>query len=169
LDAGAEWNNYASDIVSFCYLTFSEKDHADDMQTRTFPLNGKFTKESRAIYDIVLKMQKDTTAILKAGIDWDEAHLLAHKIAIDGLLSLGILKGDKDEILKARTSAAFFPHGLGHYLGMDTHDVGGNPNPKDPDTLFRYLRLRAKLPAGSVVTNEPGVSYHCRLFLYSTG
>ena len=121
-------------------------------------MNGKFTKESRAIYDIVLKMQKETTAILKAGIDWDDAHLLAHKIAIDGLLSLGILKGDKDEILKARTSAAFFPHGLGHYLGMDTHDVGGNPNPKDPDTLFRYLRLRAKLPAGSVVTNEPGVS-----------
>ncbi|KAH8176658.1 metallopeptidase family m24 domain-containing protein [Sarocladium implicatum] len=146
LDAGAEWNNYASDI------------------TRTFPLNGKFTKESRAIYDIVLKMQKDTTAILKAGIDWDEAHLLAHKIAIDGLLSLGILKGDKDEILKARTSAAFFPHGLGHYLGMDTHDVGGNPNPKDPDTLFRYLRLRAKLPAGSVVTNEPGI-YFCEFII----
>jgi len=109
-------------------------------------------------------MQKDTTAILKAGIEWDDAHLLAHKIAIDGLLSLGILKGDKDEILKARTSAAFFPHGLGHYLGMDTHDVGGNPNPKDPDTLFRYLRLRAKLPAGAVVTNEPGV---CFLYNYS--
>lgn len=128
-------------------------------------MTGKFTPESRAIYDIVLKMQKDTTAILKAGVVWDDVHLLAHKIAIDGLLSLGILKGDKDEILKARTSAAFFPHGLGHYLGMDTHDVGGNPSPKDPDTFFRYLRLRGKLPSGGVVTNEPGVSFEILLHL----
>ena len=60
--------------------------------------------------------------------------------------------------MKARTSVAFFPHGLGHYLGMDTHDVGGNPNPEDEDKLFRYLRLRGRVPAGSVVTVEPGVS-----------
>lgn len=92
-------------------------------------------------------------------------HLRAHEVAVEGLLAIGILKGDKDEIMKARTSVAFFPHGLGHYLGMDTHDVGGNPNPEDEDRLFRYLRLRGRVPAGSVVTVEPGVSSPFPCFL----
>ncbi|KAK4143173.1 peptidase M24, structural domain-containing protein [Dichotomopilus funicola] len=146
LDGGAEWQCYCADV------------------TRTFPINGKFTKESRAIYDIVLKMQLDTIAVLKEGVLWDDVHLLAHKIAIDGLLKLGILKGDKEEILASRTSVAFFPHGLGHYLGMDTHDTGGNPNYADKDTLFRYLRVRGKLPAGSVITVEPGI-YFCNFII----
>ena len=146
LDAGCEWDCYASDI------------------TRTFPINGKFTKESRAIYDIVLKMQLECIAALREDVLWDDIHLLAHKIAIDGLLELGILKGDKDEILANRTSVAFFPHGLGHYLGMDTHDTGGNPNYADQDTMFRYLRVRGKLPAGSVVTVEPGI-YFCNFII----
>ncbi len=141
LDAAAEWSCYAADI------------------TRTFPITGKFSPESRAIYDIVLKMQLEVIAMLKEGVMWDDAHLLAHKIAIDGLLELGILKGDKDEILKKRTSNAFFPHGLGHYLGMDTHDTGGNANYSDPDPMFRYLRVRGALPAGSVITVEPGVYF----------
>lgn len=131
---------------------------SDIAKTRTFPLSGKFSKESREIYEIVLKMQNDCIAVLKEGVLWDDVHLLAHKIAIDGLLSIGILKGDKDEILKARTSAAFLPHGLGHYLGMDTHDTGGNANYEDTDKLFRYLRVRGNLPSGSVITVEPGVS-----------
>ncbi|KAL0932456.1 XAA-Pro dipeptidase (metallopeptidase family M24) [Colletotrichum truncatum] len=146
LDGGAEWNCYASDI------------------TRTFPISGKFSKESREIYDIVLKMQLETTAALKEGVVWDDIHLLAHKIAIDGLHAIGILKGDKEEILKSRTSVAFFPHGLGHYLGMDTHDVGGNPNYADTDPMFRYLRVRGKLPAGSIVTVEPGI-YFCNFII----
>lgn len=134
--------------------------HANTFQTRTFPLTGKFSKESRAIYDTVFKMQKECTAVLKEGVQWEDVHILAHQIAIDGLLSIGILKGNRDEILKNRTSVAFMPHGLGHYLGMDTHDTGGNPNYKDEDKLFRYLRIRGKLPAGSVVTVEPGVSWN---------
>ncbi|KAH8674319.1 peptidase M24, structural domain-containing protein [Xylariales sp. PMI_506] len=146
LDAGAEWLNYASDI------------------TRTFPISGKFTKKSRAIYDIVLKMQLDCIAMLKEGVSWDECHLLAHRVAIEGLLSLGILKGDPEAILAARTSAAFLPHGLGHYLGMDTHDTGGHPNYSDPDPLFRYLRVRRNLPTGSVITVEPGI-YFCEYII----
>jgi Xaa-Pro dipeptidase len=140
VDAGAEWNCYASDI------------------TRTFPISGKFSKESRAIYDIVLRMQLECIDMLMEGVEWDDVHLHAHKVAIAGLLELGILKGDKDEILEKRTSVAFFPHGLGHYLGMDTHDTGGNANYADKDSMFRYLRVRGKLPAGSVITVEPGVS-----------
>ncbi|OTB08534.1 hypothetical protein M426DRAFT_52209 [Hypoxylon sp. CI-4A] len=146
LDAGAEWDCYASDI------------------TRTFPISGKFTEQSRAIYEIVLQMQNETIATLKEGVPWEDVHLLAHKIAIDGLLSLGILKGDRKEILEARTSTAFLPHGLGHYLGMDTHDTGGHPNYSDPDPIFRYLRVRTKLPAGSVITVEPGI-YFCEFII----
>ncbi|KAI1760662.1 peptidase M24, structural domain-containing protein [Hypoxylon sp. FL1150] len=146
LDAGAEWSCYSADI------------------TRTFPISGRFTEESRAIYEIVLQMQNDCIAMLKEGVDWDEVHLLAHRIAIDGLLSLGVLKGDRKEILEARTSAAFMPHGLGHYLGLDTHDTGGHANYSDPDPFFRYLRVRTKLPAGSVITVEPGI-YFCEFII----
>ncbi|KAI1261960.1 peptidase M24, structural domain-containing protein [Xylariaceae sp. FL1019] len=146
LDAGAEWRTYASDI------------------TRTFPISGHFSKKSRAIYDIVLKMQEDCIAMLKDGVLWDDVHLLSHKVLIDGLLSLGILKGDPKEILESRVSAAFLPHGLGHYLGMDTHDTGGHPNYSDEDQLFRFLRVRRNLPAGSVITVEPGI-YFCEYII----
>ncbi|CAK7199164.1 hypothetical protein SEUCBS139899_001836 [Sporothrix eucalyptigena] len=146
LDAGAEYSCYAADI------------------TRTFPIAGRFSTESRAIYDIVLRMQLECIDLLKAGVVWDDVHVHAHKVAIDGLLALGILKGDKDEILRDRTSVAFFPHGLGHYLGMDTHDTGGHANYADKDTLFRYLRVRGKLPAGSVITVEPGI-YFCEFII----
>lgn len=142
LDAGAEWETYGADI------------------TRTFPISGRFTEQSRAIYEIVLQMQNDCIAMLKEGVWWDDVHVRAHEIAIDGLLSLGILKGDRREILKARTSTAFLPHGLGHYLGLDTHDTGGHPDYADPDPLFKYLRVRRYLPAGSVITVEPGI-YFC--------
>ncbi|MCJ1367004.1 hypothetical protein MMC16_006135 [Acarospora aff. strigata] len=142
LDAGGEYECYASDI------------------TRTFPIRGRFSEESRRIYDVVLKMQEVCTEMLKEGVLWDDVHATAHKIAIEGLLDIGILKGDKDEIFKNRTSVAFFPHGLGHYLGMDTHDTGGNPDYGDKNSMFRYLRVRGRLPAGSIVTVEPGI-YFC--------
>jgi Xaa-Pro dipeptidase len=160
LDAGGEYNCYASDIVrgSLVVPNYISIHCANIFQTRTFPISGKFSSESRAIYDIVLQMQHDCTNMLKEGVVWDDVHLAAHKIAIEGLLSLGILQGEKEDILKSRTSVAFFPHGLGHYLGMDTHDTGGHPNYEDKDSMFRYLRVRGKLPAGSIITVEPGVS-----------
>jgi Xaa-Pro dipeptidase len=146
LDAGCEVDCYASDI------------------TRTFPIKGSFNDESLAIYKIVLDMQKQCIDALKAGVLWDSIHELAHKIAIKGLLDLGVLKGDAEQIFKARTSVAFFPHGLGHYLGMDTHDTGGNANYADKDSMFRYLRVRGTLPARSVITVEPGI-YFCRFII----
>ena len=103
-------------------------------------------------------MQLECIDMLREGVVWDDVHLAAHKIAIDGLLALGILKGEREDILRRKTSVAFFPHGLGHYLGMDTHDTGGHPNYEDKDAIFRYLRVRGKLPAGSIITVEPGVS-----------
>lgn len=102
-------------------------------------------------------MQSECIAQLKDGVQWEDVHALAHRIAIKGLVKLGVLRGSEDELFDKRVSVAFFPHGLGHYLGMDTHDTGGNPNYDDKDPMFRYLRVRGNLPAGSVITVEPGV------------
>ncbi|KAJ5621201.1 hypothetical protein N7528_005984 [Penicillium herquei] len=146
IDAGGEYNTYCADI------------------TRVVPLDGGFSKETKDIYEIVLQMQAECIAVLKEGVLWDDVHSLAHRIAIKGLLKLGILVGDEDELFEKRVSVAFFPHGLGHYLGMDTHDTGGNPNYADKDKMFRYLRVRGNLPAGSVITVEPGI-YFCRFII----
>lgn len=140
IDAGGEFRAYCADI------------------TRVIPLTGKFSEEARQVYEIVLRMQAECIAALKENVLWDDVHALAHRVAIKGLLALGILRGSEDELFEKRISVAFFPHGLGHYLGMDTHDTGGNPNYEDKDTMFRYLRVRGRLPAGSVITVEPGVS-----------
>lgn len=139
IDAGGEYRAYCSDV------------------TRVFPRGGKFTAETRQIYAIVLRMQAECISMLKDGVQWEDVHAHAHRVAIDGLLDLGILRGSKDELFDKRISVAFFPHGLGHYLGMDTHDTGGNPNYGDKDSMFKYLRVRGRLPAGSVITVEPGV------------
>lgn len=141
IDAGAEWMNYTSDV------------------TRCFPINGEWTKEHLEIYNAVLRMQSETMALMKPGQLWDDLHLMAHKILIEEFLKLGIFKGDAQEIYDSKVSASFFPHGLGHLLGLDTHDVGGDPNYEDADSLIKYLRLRRKLQLGMVVTNEPGIYF----------
>lgn len=146
IDAGCEYSCYCADI------------------TRTYPLKGKFTKESREIYDIVDKMQRVCMGMLRAGVQWEDVHSAAHQVAIEGLLHLGVLRGDKEDVFASRVSTVFFPHGLGHYLGMDCHDTGGNANYNDPDHMFRYLRVRGKVPEGAVITVEPGV-YFCRFIV----
>ena len=149
VDAAAEYNCYCADV------------------TRTFPLSRDgFSQESAQIYAIVQGMQDACMQTIRADIQWEDIHMLAHRVAISGLLQVGIFKAGftVEEILQARTSVAFFPHGLGHYLGMDTHDTGGNPNPQDSDKMFRYLRIRGKVPEDSVVTVEPGI-YFCRFIV----
>jgi len=143
IDAGAEWHCYASDV------------------TRCFPINGSWTKEHLDIYNSVLRMQSETMKLMKPGALWDDLHLLAHKILIEQFLELGIFKSDltKEEIFDSKVSAKFFPHGLGHVLGLDTHDTAGYPNYEDPDPMLAYLRLRRKLLPGMVVTNEPGIYF----------
>jgi len=141
IDAGAEWNNYASDV------------------TRCFPISGEWSKEHREIYDAVREMQFKTMELIKPDVEWDELHLLAHKILIKNFLKLGIFHGDELEIFKSGVSTVFFPHGLGHLMGMDTHDVGGHPNYEDSDEKLRYLRLRRTLQKGMVLTDEPGIYF----------
>ena len=107
LDAGGEYRCYAADI------------------TRTFPISGKWSKESKEIYDIVLEMQNTSFSMLKEGVQWEAVHEASHKVAIKGLKKIGVLVGEEQELLDKRISVAFYPHGLGHYLGLDTHDTGG--------------------------------------------
>ncbi|RKP31777.1 hypothetical protein METBISCDRAFT_13406 [Metschnikowia bicuspidata] len=142
IDAGAEWSCYASDV------------------TRCFPINGDWTKEHLEIYNIVLKMQKLAMAMIRPGALWDAIHLETHRVLIREFVKLGIFKDcGEDTIFELNISVGFFPHGLGHLLGMDTHDVGGRPNYEDPDPKLRYLRLRRPLQAGMVLTDEPGVYF----------
>lgn len=143
IDAGAEWSCYASDV------------------TRCFPINGDWTEEHLTIYNLVLDMQRKTMEMIKPGAHWDEIHLTAHRVMIKEFLRLGIFKKEysEEEIFESSISARFFPHGLGHVLGMDTHDVGGRPDYNDPDPKLRYLRLRRELKEGMVLTDEPGVYF----------
>lgn len=98
LDAGCEWQLYASDV------------------TRSFPINGKWTKEAKQIYDIVEQMQEECIDLVKPGASYRDIHLHAHRLATEGLLAIGVLKGDIEELIQARVSAPFFPHGLGREL-----------------------------------------------------
>lgn len=110
VDAGAEWQHYASDV------------------TRTLPINPSTpgvwpTKEAEAIYNAVAKIQDECIKQLKPGKKFIEVHWSAVHMAIDALLDLGVLKGEHMEIFHAGTVLAFFPHGLGHHLGLEVHDV----------------------------------------------
>jgi len=146
MDAGAEYECYCADI------------------TRTFPLSGSFTLESQTVYDIVKEMQEAAFKMLHANVQWEDVHAETHKVAIKGLVKAGVLVGDEQELFDKRVSVAFYPHGLGHYLGMDTHDTGGHANYADEDSMFKYLRVRGSVPAGAVITVEPGV-YFCRFII----
>jgi Xaa-Pro dipeptidase len=95
LDAGCEWECYASDV------------------TRTFPISGKFSKEAKEIYDLVAKMQEECIKMVKPGANYRDIHMHAHKVATKGLMKLGLLKGKFEELYVAGASVAFFPHGLG--------------------------------------------------------
>ena len=148
IDAGAEWMNYVTDV------------------TRCFPINGTFTKEHRQIYEAVRDMQQQTMNLMKPGIKWEDLHIMSHKILIKHLIKIGILKGNEfteQEIFDSRVSCAFYPHGLGHLMGLDVHDVGGYPNYEDSDPYFKYLRLRRELKTGMVLTNEPGCYFNDHL------
>ncbi|QIW96352.1 hypothetical protein AMS68_001870 [Peltaster fructicola] len=110
VDAGCEWQRYASDV------------------TRTIPINRKNpgewpSKEAKQVYDAVEEIQEKCIKLMRVGTKFSFVALTAQHLAVDALLSLGILKGTHDEIWKAETNRAFFPHGLGHHLGLEVHDV----------------------------------------------
>ncbi|KAF4518494.1 hypothetical protein B566_EDAN006499 [Ephemera danica] len=140
-DMGASYYCYASDI------------------TCSFPANGKFNTDQRIVYNAVLRANRAVIAAMKPGVCWVEMHKLANREMLQELKDKGVLKGDVDDMMKANLGATLQPHGLGHLIGCDVHDVGGYLNhcPERPEGPgLKSLRFARKLEAGMVVTVEPG-------------
>ncbi len=136
--------------------------------TRTFPVDNTFTSRQKDIYNIVLKAEEDCIASLRPGITYQQTHLKAASIITNGLKALGLMKGSTEDAVQAGAHALFFPHGLGHMIGLDVHDmedlgedlVGYNETTKRIDQFgTKYLRLGRTLEEGFVLTVEPGIYF----------
>lgn len=108
-DMGCEYCCYTSDI------------------TCSFPANGKFTEDQKLIYNAVYRANRAVMAAVKPGVKWVDMHYLAETELLTALCEMGLLVGDVSEMMKVRLGAVFMPHGLGHFMGCDVHDVGGYP------------------------------------------
>jgi len=126
--------------------------------TCTLPVSGVFSEKQRGIYELVLKANREVTKAMRPGVNWTDMHLLAERIILEGLKELGLVQGDVDQMIEKRVGGVFMPHGLGHFLGMDVHDVGGYvKGPEKIDKLgLRNLRTRRDLEENMVITVEPG-------------
>ena len=143
VDAGAEVGGYASDV------------------TRTYPVGARFEGVQRDLYTLVLGVQERAIAGARPGVEYKNLHLAASVEIAQGLVDLGLLRGDAEGLVERDAQALFFPHGLGHMLGLATHDAGGcleGREPSDRPTL-RYLRADLPLQPGYVVTIEPGIYF----------
>ncbi len=129
IDAGCEYAHYASDI------------------TRTFPANGKFSPEQKAIYQIVLDAQTAAIEAIEPGAAWDAPHNASVEVIVQGLVEIGLLKGRVPKLVKSEAYKEFYMHKVGHWIGMDVHDVGNYKI----DDKWRLLE------EGMVTTIEPGI------------
>lgn len=136
--------------------------------TRTFPVAKKFTAQQKEIYQIVLEANKQCIKASKPGVPYRDVHLMAATIKTEGLKALGIMKGDTEAAVKAGAHALFFPHGLGHMIGLDVHDMEdlgedlvGYDEKIQRSSQFglRSLRLGKALATGNVITVEPGLYF----------
>jgi Xaa-Pro aminopeptidase len=150
-DAGAENHNlYASDF------------------TRTTAVGGKYSQKQKDIHNIVLKALNESIAMAKPGITYQSVHLNAYKILFEGLRDIGLMKGSTEDALNAGAPALFMPHGLGHAMGLDVHDMEnlgenfvGYDDEIKRDTRFGYrsLRFGKRLEPGHVLSVEPGIYF----------
>jgi Xaa-Pro dipeptidase len=129
--------------------------------TCTIPSNGKFTDKQRFVYETTLKANRAVLEAVKPGVSWVDMHLLADRVILEEMKKAGLLRGDIEEMLEERICSLFFPHGLGHFLGIDTHDVGGYPlgNDRVKKPGLKSLRTSRILEKGMVLTIEPGVYF----------
>ncbi|KAK0181548.1 hypothetical protein PV327_003824 [Microctonus hyperodae] len=140
-DMGGNYCGYAADI------------------TCSFPANGKFTEDQKIIYNAVLRARDAIINAAKPGVKWTDMHLLANRVLLTSLKDSGLLHGEVDDMMNAGLNEIFQPHGLGHLLGLDVHDVGGYlPGCPEKPTKpgIRKLRTARTLLAGMVLTIEPG-------------
>jgi Xaa-Pro dipeptidase len=150
-DSGAESKlHYASDI------------------TRTIPVGGKFEQKQKEIYEIVLKSEQNAINSVKPGITFKDIHMQAATDIASGLVELGLMSGNPEDAVRAGAHTLFFPHGLGHMLGLDVHDMEGLGEDlvgydesilRSEEFGLKYLRLAKMLQTGFVFTIEPGIYF----------
>jgi Xaa-Pro aminopeptidase len=141
VDAACEYGMYAADV------------------TRTYPVSGRFSREQRAIYELVLAAQKAAMAVVRPGVPFRDVHQKSVEVLVDGLLRLGLLHGDRKEIVRDRSYQKLFPHGCSHWLGLDVHDAGSYGYTGRFEAAERYGNAGAPLEAGMVLTVEPGLYF----------
>ncbi len=136
--------------------------------TRTFPVSGKYSEQQKNIYEIVLAANDAVHQASKPGIQYKEMHFLACKIIADGLINLGIMKGNVEDAVANGAHTLFMPHGLGHAMGMDVHNMEGlgetlvgygDELQRSKEFGTAYLRFARTLKEGHVITNEPGIYF----------
>ncbi|EDO49339.1 predicted protein [Nematostella vectensis] len=142
-DMGGEYYCYGADI------------------TCSYPANGKFTDKQKLIYNIVLKSSRAVMAQVKPGVSWPDMHRLSVRVILEELTAAGFLRGEVDEMVKHHIGYLFMPHGLGHFMGIDVHDVGGYPEGVERSSLpgLRSLRCGRVLEQNMVLTIEPGIYF----------
>ncbi len=129
IDAGCEWQHYAADI------------------TRTFPVNGRFRPEQKDLYQVVLEAQRQALAAVRPGNSWDAPQEACVRVITEGLVQLGILRGDVDTLIEEQAYSPFYMHHYGHWLGLDVHDAGS----------YRTASQWRSFAPGMVTTVEPGI------------
>eukprot|EP01127_Copromyxa_protea_P001640 TRINITY_DN1159_c0_g1_i2.p1 TRINITY_DN1159_c0_g1~~TRINITY_DN1159_c0_g1_i2.p1 ORF type:complete len:289 (+),score=77.16 TRINITY_DN1159_c0_g1_i2:629-1495(+) len=139
-DMGGEYHCYGADI------------------SRSWPVDGKFSQAQCEVYTAVFDAQEAVMKAMKPGVSWPAMHRLADRVICETLKKFGYLQGDVDEMMKVFIGSLFMPHGLGHLLGLDTHDVGGYPEgyERSEEPGLRSLRLGTELKENMILTVEPG-------------
>ena len=138
-DTACEYGMYAADV------------------TRSYPVSGKFSADQRAIYDIVLAAQKAAIAAVKPGIPYKTMNEITIGVVVDGLLRLGLLTGNRDELIEKGAQRKFYPHGAGHWIGLNVHDAGSYGFPAGIPWQERYRSASTLLRPGMIFTIEPGI------------
>jgi Xaa-Pro aminopeptidase len=142
IDAGAEYHGYTADV------------------TRTFPVSGRFSARQRDVYEVVLESQARSIAQARAGVTTIELQRGSEASLAEGLRWLGLLRGGVEELVDSGAVRVFYPHGFGHSLGLDVHDVQGGRRRRLPRPRSGRPRFRARLEPGFVITIEPGVYFN---------
>lgn len=139
-DSACEYGLYTSDV------------------TRSYPVSGRFSPEQRAIYELVLRAQEAGLARVRPGAVYHEIYDATVEVIVDGLLQLGLLSGERGELLRTRAYKTFYPHGCCHWIGLNVHDPGSyEPSEAGEDRLARYASAQAVLQPGMLTTVEPGI------------
>lgn len=144
----------------------SREGYCGDMTT-AFPVNGKYSDKQKDMYSLLIEMFEKAEEMVRPGINYKDVHLAVAKVLTEGMIKRGLMKGNADEAVKAGAHAVFFPHGLGHMLGLDVHDmenlgedlVGYESFPRDMQFGLKSLRLARVLKEGYVFTIEPGIYF----------